>query len=380
MKKFVLLVFVLMVSMITNAQSMLCTYNEGFFIKNGNAWYEYRLEKKDGVWATYIQYSTDNNYYYIKNSRCCISIPKQSTNNIWIKRNNSSSWQVLYTTIKTYNYCPVRGGNIWPNIFTFDRGFFVKEGNIWKLYLPEKQTNASWADYTQYRKDDNFYYIKNSSDEIAIPRKSNDNFFWYKNGKWETLYNTLAVYDGVNQSGASKKSNVNTEMSNANNNNVKQNQAQKYYDCYQCNGKGSSVCTNCNYAGQSWQYIRSWFPPYRYYWGYAKCNICGGNKTIKCGRCSGSGKLTYDNNNNNVNNYYQPQRREIKEEKPCTSCNGSGMTWDGTPPYHNAYNHRCVDINCQTCRKRHCERITKHIHCGFCQGKGYKIITRYEYE
>ena len=44
------------------SQSMLCTYKGGYFIRNGNNWYEYRPHDKDGVWAQYTQSGGDDNF------------------------------------------------------------------------------------------------------------------------------------------------------------------------------------------------------------------------------------------------------------------------------------------------------------------------------
>lgn len=283
MKKVFLLLLLALASFATTyAQSMLCTYKGGYFIRNGNTWYEYRPQKKDDVWNTYTQYSTDNNYYYIRNNRCSLSIPKKNKNSIWIEK-GKDKWEVLYTTINVYSYCPVRSSQI----YTYKKGFYVKNGNNWKLYLPEKKRDGSWATYTQYDKDENYYYIKNSSDNIAIPRKSNNDFFWRKNGKWEKLHTTLALYDAKSPNAKSGMNYVasnssSSKGSSGNNQNYSSNRA------HQSNNSGSSNIR------QKRKEIANGYEIW-YYSGdrvvkiykEEKCNSCYGSKI--CSICSGTG-------------------------------------------------------------------------------------------
>lgn len=96
MKKSVFVLLLAFVSLtIATAQSMLCTYKGGYFIRNGNNWYEYRPHDKDGVWAKYTQSGGDDNFYFIKNSQVTLSIPKEVQNEIYIFKNNK--WEVIYS-------------------------------------------------------------------------------------------------------------------------------------------------------------------------------------------------------------------------------------------------------------------------------------------
>lgn len=197
MKRTVLLLVCIVVSILINAQSVLCLYKGGYFIRNGNTWYEYRPQSKDAVWNQYTQYSTDDNYYYVKNSVCKISIPKKPNNSIWI--NKGSDWKVLYTTIHVYNYCPQRSSHL----FCFEDGFFIKKGNKWDLYMPLKSATEVWNSYTEYKKDKDYYYIKNSKDDIAIPRSPNNSFYLMKSGDWKKWKSSLALYDAQSKNAGS---------------------------------------------------------------------------------------------------------------------------------------------------------------------------------
>lgn len=221
---------------VLQAQSLLCTYQGGYFIRDGNNWYEYRPESKNTVWANYTQNRSDDNFYYIKNSNDEVAIPKAKNNSIYIKR--SGDWKVIYKTINIYNYCPERS----TQFFTFDTGYFIKKNSHWTLILPHKKSNEVWATYDEYKVDENYYYIKNSYNSISIPRKTNSKFYIWENNDWKTLYDVQALYDanspnaksGYNYSGgSSSQSSVSRGSNNANSNSNSRNYSNvntsKYY-------------------------------------------------------------------------------------------------------------------------------------------------------
>ncbi len=78
-------------------------------------------------------------------------------------------------------------------LFTYEGGFFVKNGTSWKEYRPKDKPGV-WANYTQYNEEDNYYNISNSSSTLAIPKNSNNKFYKRENGEWKVLYNTRVVY------------------------------------------------------------------------------------------------------------------------------------------------------------------------------------------
>lgn len=79
----------------------LFTYEGGYFVKDGNNWAEYRPQSKDGVWASYMKYDEDENYYYINNSKCSLCVPKKKHNKFYISKNNE--WKVIYNTTDIYD-------------------------------------------------------------------------------------------------------------------------------------------------------------------------------------------------------------------------------------------------------------------------------------
>lgn len=81
MKRNVFLLFFVLLAFASSsmAQTGLFTYNGGYFIKNGETWYEYRPGDKAGVWAEYTQYGEGENYYNIENHLNVVSVPKNSS-------------------------------------------------------------------------------------------------------------------------------------------------------------------------------------------------------------------------------------------------------------------------------------------------------------
>lgn len=64
-------------------QTGLYSYKGGYFLRNGSHWEEYRPDSKIGVWATYEQYNEESNFFNIKNSSCCVSVPKNTSCNFF---------------------------------------------------------------------------------------------------------------------------------------------------------------------------------------------------------------------------------------------------------------------------------------------------------
>ena len=129
--------------------SGLFTHTRGYFIKNGDSWEEYLTSSRAGRWSSYSQYSEDANYYYISNSSCSVAVPKTSANSFYLR--NGDDWDIVYQTRRVYGSFNDSG----RDLYCHEKGYFVREGNAWRLYLPEKRSGV-WASFTTYREDDNF--------------------------------------------------------------------------------------------------------------------------------------------------------------------------------------------------------------------------------
>ena len=92
---------------------------------------------------------------------------------------------------------PVWSGE--TGLFTYEGGFFVKNGTSWKEYRPKDKPGV-WATYTQYSQDDKYYYISNDNGSLAIPEKSINNFYRMEGGEWKVIYKTRVVYDHFSDS------------------------------------------------------------------------------------------------------------------------------------------------------------------------------------
>lgn len=359
----------IIISVFADSQSMLCLYKGGYFIRNGNSWYEYRPQSKDGVWSTYSQQSSDNNYNYVKNSACELSIPKNKKNSVWIKK--GGEWEVLYTTIKIFDYCPKRSSHL----FCFDNGFFIKNGTTWYLYMPEKEKKREWNTFTEYSKDDSYYYISNSQDKISIPRSPNNSFFLLDNGKWKEWHSALALYDAhspkansgykyaASNSSSVSNSSSNNNISTSNNNNS--NKIEPYIDCAYCNGTGKYMCTYC--AGNGWKMESSFIMYVGYVMNKVTCRVCSGTgKSSFCIYCNSTGKRPNPNyissgGSSIVGGGYNSSGSSGSSSSSslCKYCGGGGgcSSCKGTGHKYNSYSmseDKCPSCNgsgrCFNCR------------------------------
>lgn len=371
MKKILLLLLSISFTVSIKAQSMLCTYEGGYFIQNGNTWYEYRPHDKDGIWNTYSQYSSDENYFFIRNKSNNISIPKKNNNSIWILRNNK--WEVQYRTINVYNYCPVKGAKL----FTYKDGFFIKTDNSWQEYTPLKKQNGAFDSFAQNGIDDNFYYIKNNRISLAIPRNTSNDFFWKKDGKWVKLYTAETVYD--NSSPTSRSSSNSSNQTVADNNSSNTSQIPMYIDCAYCNGTGKYMCTLC--AGAGWRMQSNFIMYVGYVTNKVTCELCNGTgKSNTCIYCNSTGKRvnpdhpyarggnagsSYNNGESSSSSSSSRSSRSTSNST-CSKCHGTGV--DPAPSsggnrtswvaYYNATDNVCP----------HCYGVYEHWHtkCSSC--------------
>lgn len=176
----------------SSGNSIICIYDGGYFIRDGKHWYEYRpKDKPNTTWATYSQTKEDDNYYFIKSSVSEVCVPKSSVNKVYIEKNGK--WEVVYNTTQVFNFCPQRGSKL----FCHTTGFFFKDGDNWTEYRPEKNSKSGWNTYVQSSLDSDFYYLKNSQCEVAVPRKTSNKFFikMPTDSKWKEVYTTTQVFD-----------------------------------------------------------------------------------------------------------------------------------------------------------------------------------------
>lgn len=149
-------------------------YNSGGrFEKNGNDWTEYRNEKKDGYWNVYTQDSEDDTYYYISNSQCRVAVPKDPlTNNVYLAKDGD--WVIAY-------FRAIKGE------FNYVGGKFVADFDEWYDVKGSSQTSS--GTYVVSNIDDNYYYLKSATREVAVPLDPTVNDFYVKkNNDWVVLY------------------------------------------------------------------------------------------------------------------------------------------------------------------------------------------------
>ena len=140
------------------------------------------------MWATYTQYGEETNYYQVSNSSCSLSIPKTSNNSFYIWKNED--WQPLYTTKQVYGYFDDESREIYTHN---QGGYFTRDGGTWREYRPDKKAGL-WATYTQYKEDDNYFYMRSTASEVCVPKDEHNDFYLLNGGKWMKCYTTSAIY------------------------------------------------------------------------------------------------------------------------------------------------------------------------------------------
>lgn len=184
------LLFLLSFGLVSGQETGLFVYDGGYFIKNGNSWEEYRPDKNEGVWATYEQYGEEDNFYNLRNSMCYVSVPK-STVNAFYYAPPGEAWKPIYTTKAIYEYM----SDASRGIYCYQGGYFVRDGMVWREYRPADKRGL-WAEYDQNSADDNFFYISNESNKVAVPKSESErNVYLSKDGEWTPIYSMVGIYD-----------------------------------------------------------------------------------------------------------------------------------------------------------------------------------------
>lgn len=203
MKKKILLTLVLIVtgfvSLIAQTTALV-VYEGGYFVKDGNEWTEYRPADKAGKWSAYKQYKEDDTFFYLKNKKCELAIPKLYKDKIFIKRDKKGEWKVVYNTIDVHYQCVDKDGLFYCYQDGRGRehhGYYVRLDNgVWHEYAPGKKRGV-WAEFKQTGEDNDYFIVESTQNIVKIPKKPSLNFVITKpgNNSWRGGYTTKAIYD-----------------------------------------------------------------------------------------------------------------------------------------------------------------------------------------
>lgn len=178
----------------------LVPYVGGYFVKNGDEWTEYRPADKVGKWNTYKQYKENDIFFYVKNKKCNLAIPKLGKDMIFIDREMNGKWEQVYTTIDVHHQCTEPDGLFYCYNDGRGRehnGYFVRlDGGVWHEYAPGKKRGV-WAEFKQTGEDKDYFIVESTENIVRIPKREGLNFIITKPGYdgWRGGYTTKAIYD-----------------------------------------------------------------------------------------------------------------------------------------------------------------------------------------
>ena len=178
----------------------LVPYVGGYFVKNGDEWTEYRPADKVGKWSTYKQYKENDTFFYVKNKKCNLAIPKLGKDMIFIDREKNGKWEQVYTTIDVHHQCTEPDGLFYCYNDGRGRehnGYFVRlDGGVWHEYAPAKKRGV-WAEFKQTGEDKDYFIVESTENIVRIPKREGLNFIITKPGYdgWRGGYTTKAIYD-----------------------------------------------------------------------------------------------------------------------------------------------------------------------------------------
>ena len=209
MKKGVLMTLVLAVVGIVSLMAQttaLVTYEGGYFVKSGKEWTEFRPADKAGKWAVYKQFGEDDTFFYVKNKKCELSIPKLYKDKIFIKRGKKSGWEIVYNTLSVHLRCP-EGDALYYSYRNHSMkhseydGYFVRDNLSWREYRPRMKSGV-WAEFKQTAEDRKYFTIESSNNIVYVPKttdydiviKEKDNPSWTGGFAIEAVYDRSAAW------------------------------------------------------------------------------------------------------------------------------------------------------------------------------------------
>lgn len=194
-----MLAIVSFVSLVAQTTALV-SYVGGYFVKNGDEWTEYRPADKVGKWSTYKQYKENDTFFYVKNKKCNLAIPKLGKDMIFIDREKNGKWEQVYTTIDVHHQCTEPDGLFYCYNDGRGRehnGYFVRlDGGVWHEYAPGKKRGV-WAEFKQTGEDKDYFIVESTENIVRIPKREGLNFIITKPGYdgWRGGYTTKAIYD-----------------------------------------------------------------------------------------------------------------------------------------------------------------------------------------
>ena len=203
-KLFLTFVFLMTALMAVQAQktTALVTYEGGYFVKNGDEWVEYRPAHKTGVWNRYEQFDEDDTFFYIKNKKCYVAIPKLYKDKIFIDRaKKRKNWEVVYNTLSVYLRCPDKDGlfysyrNHRKEHSEWD-GYLVRDNLTWREYRPRMKSGV-WAEFKQSDENERFFILTSEHNTVYVPKSTADDIIILQNdnNSWRGGYSIEAIYD-----------------------------------------------------------------------------------------------------------------------------------------------------------------------------------------
>ena len=180
----------------------LVTYEGGYFVKDGKEWVEYRPAYKSGAWNRYEQFDEDDTFFYIKNKKCYVAIPKLYKDKIFIDRaKKRKNWEVVYNTLSVYLRCPDKDGlfysyrNHRKEHSEWD-GYLVRDNLTWREYRPRMKSGV-WAEFKQSDENERFFILTSEHNTVYVPKSTADDIIILQNdnNSWRGGYSIEAIYD-----------------------------------------------------------------------------------------------------------------------------------------------------------------------------------------
>lgn len=90
-------------SFLDSAVGLFC-FSTGYYVRDGKAWRLYLSEKPNAIWASFDQYKEDDKFFYLKNERDKVCVPKRADLNCFIWDKDKEEWSANWTITEIYDH------------------------------------------------------------------------------------------------------------------------------------------------------------------------------------------------------------------------------------------------------------------------------------
>lgn len=79
-------------------------FSTGYYVRDGKKWRLYLSEKPNAIWASFDQYKEDDKFFYLKNDKDKVCVPKRADLNCFLWDKDKDEWLSNWSITEIYDH------------------------------------------------------------------------------------------------------------------------------------------------------------------------------------------------------------------------------------------------------------------------------------